>query len=41
MDETKAAGADIVGNDGLMISKLEKINFDVLIATPTLYGNCW
>mgnify|MGYP006051319549 FL=1 len=35
MDEAKAAGADIVGNDDLADDiQAGKINFDVLIATP-------
>lgn len=39
MDEAKAAGADIVGNDDLADDiQAGKINFDVLIATPDCMG---
>ena len=39
MDEAKAAGADIVGNDDLADDiQSGKINFDVLIATPDCMG---
>ena len=39
MDEAKAAGADIVGNDDLAEDiQAAKINFDVLIATPDCMG---
>ncbi len=39
VDEAKAAGADIVGNDDL-VEKVQagEINFDVLIATPDCMG---
>ena len=39
VDEAKAAGADIVGNDDL-VEKVQagEINFDVLIATPDTMG---
>ncbi|AXX93261.1 50S ribosomal protein L1 [Malaciobacter molluscorum LMG 25693] len=39
MDEAKAAGADIVGNDDLAADiQAGNINFDVLIATPDCMG---
>ncbi|NQY22738.1 MAG: 50S ribosomal protein L1 [Arcobacter sp.] len=39
MDEAKAAGADIVGNDELAADiQAGKIDFDVLIATPDCMG---
>ena len=39
MDDAKAAGADIVGNDDLVESiQAGNINFDVLIATPDTMG---
>ncbi len=39
MDEAKAAGADIVGNDDLASDiQAGNINFDVLIATPDCMG---
>lgn len=39
MDEAKAAGADIIGNDDLADDiQAGKINFDVLIATPDCMG---
>ena len=39
MDEAKAAGADLVGNDDLADDiQAGKINFDVLIATPDCMG---
>ncbi len=39
MDEAKAAGADIVGNDELAADiQAGNINFDVLIATPDCMG---
>ena len=39
MDEAKAAGADIVGNDDLVADiQAGNINFDVLIATPDTMG---
>ena len=39
MDEAKAAGADIVGNDELVASiQAGNIDFDVLIATPDTMG---
>jgi len=39
MDEAKAAGADIVGNDDLVQAvQGGEINFDVLIATPDCMG---
>lgn len=39
MDDAKAAGADIVGNDDLADDiQAGKINFDVLIATPDCMG---
>ncbi|MCT7514200.1 50S ribosomal protein L1 [Aliarcobacter cryaerophilus] len=39
MDEAKAAGADIVGNDDLADDiQAGKINFDILIATPDCMG---
>jgi large subunit ribosomal protein L1 len=39
MDEAKAAGADIVGNDDLVQDvQAGNINFDVLIATPDTMG---
>ncbi len=39
MDEAKAAGADIVGNDDLVETvQSGEINFDILIATPDCMG---
>ncbi len=39
VDEAKAAGADIVGNDDLVATvQAGEINFDVLIATPDCMG---